>query len=131
MLTRQTRRSNDWHDFYDRQTVEDCAMNPDGSFICVGMGYEPEYQWDEDAGEYNTDQVISQGIWVAQDYVDKNTGEHSVQNPVLVRVSDPNAPEINFNDHIKFTGLLGYYSRKSKKCSFRADLVQKVEDDAE
>lgn len=126
MLAKQRRTSSgDWHGFYTQKVVEDCGMSPTGTFIYVGMGVEPQYEWNDQEKSY-TDEIISQGLWCAQNYVDKATGEHFMQNPVLIRVEGSKVPQIQFGQEVEFQGLLGYYSRKARHYSFRADGVKVV-----
>lgn len=112
--------SGNWHDFYDEETCQRVCVDPHGTFIYVGVAPEPQYKWDREKGAY-TDEIENQSYWVIQ-----NENEHAFQNPILVTVSGPDEQSLQLGQEVVFVGMGGYYSRKKRSYSFRADAIKEV-----
>lgn len=115
---------NDWHAYYSADVVTRLNMAVDGDFLFCGQKAEPQRKWSKESKSYD-DEVTGYGYWVCQNYVDEETGQLYQQNPILV-VIDGYDRKLNFGDRLRFDGLAGYYSRKKRSYSFRADSVEAI-----
>ena len=135
MLSRKQNRSTsrDWHDIYDRETVERANLGSalsDGSndtYTYIGVDTEPERAWNDEDKRYDGP-IIGQGLWIVTNFVDSN-GQRFVQNPVKVIVAKTAVKGLEFGCQVHFKNLLGYFSKKKYSYSFRADDVEVVRDD--
>lgn len=121
----KTNVQSDWHNYFSTEVVTRLNMAPDGDFISCGQLPEPQRRWDQEAKAYVDDDVVAYGYWVCQRYVDEESGEIFRQNPILVIV-EGEEQKIQFGEKVRFSGLAGYYSRKKRSYSFRADSVEAV-----
>lgn len=115
---------SDWHSYFSDEVVTRLNMAANGVFVVAGQQAEPQRNWNAEKKQYD-DTVVAYGYWLTQNFVDKKTGQIYCQNPVLVVVDGPEV-QLKFGQHVKLSGLLGYYSRRRRSYSFRADEVKAV-----
>lgn len=124
MLRSSRQNSRMW----DPQEIRNNGMSPEGTFIFAGVDAEPINHWDADAGRFDDSKIDGWSYPVIQDWVDEN-GEVFRQNQILVAVDNPKKLELDFGDRVKFSGLGGFYSRKSRRFKAHAEKIEKVKND--
>lgn len=111
---------------WDPEGIRNFGMAPDGVFKFSGVEPEPVNVWDDDQGKY-TDELAGWLYPVVQDWTDPETGEIFRQNQIGVVVDDPTELELEFGDLVRFSGLGGFYSRRSHGFKAHAEKIEKVE----
>lgn len=110
---------------WDPDGIRNIGMEPDGIFVFSGVEPEPVNRWDSEASKF-TDEVTGWSYPVVQDWADPDTGEVFRQNQIEVVIDDPKKLDIKFGQQVRFAGLGGFYSRKSKKFRAHAQKVERV-----
>lgn len=110
---------------WDPEGIRSIGMEPTGDFIFSGVDAEPVNEWDSDAGRF-TDEVVGWSYPVIQDWTNSETGEVFRQNQIMVVVDSSRKVELHFGDRVRFEGLGGFYSRRSRQFRAHAEKIEKV-----
>ncbi|WP_432774574.1 hypothetical protein NM957_00065 (plasmid) [Limosilactobacillus reuteri] len=121
MLRNNSSQSRMW----DPEGIRNVGMEPTGEFIFAGVDAEPVNEWDSENSRF-TDKVVGWTYPVVQNWVNKETGEVYRQNQIEVAIDDPQKLDLEFGDKVRFEGLGGFYSRKSRKFRAHAEKIEKV-----
>lgn len=112
---------------WDPQGIRNNGMAPEGMFVFAGVDAEPINRWDADAGRFDDSEIEGWAYPVIQDWVNED-GELFQQNQILVAVDNPKKLKLSFGDKVRFEGLGGFYSRKSRKFKAHAEKIEKVDE---
>lgn len=123
MLRNNRQNSRMW----DPQEIRNNGMAPEGEFIFAGVDAEPINRWDSDAGRFDDSEIEGWAYPVIQDWVNED-GELFQQNQILVAVDNPKKLKLGFGDKVRFEGLGGFYSRKSRRFKAHAEKIEKVDE---
>lgn len=118
---------------YKAESVALNGMNDSLPFWVCGNGPEPKNSWDNESNSYS-DEIECWGIWVCQNAVDEETGEHFIQNPILVDIpvsslSEKKANSFKFGDVVQLHNMGGFKSNRYKVWRWRADSIELVKED--
>lgn len=105
--------------------VRNIGMEPTGVFKFSGVDAEPVHEWDSGAGRYN-DNIVGWSYPVVQDWVDPSTGEVFRQNQIMVTIDSSHKLALKFGDEVRFDGLGGFYSRRSRHFRAHAEKIERV-----
>lgn len=129
-------KTNDFRsNLFKHESVALNGMDDSLPFLVCGNGPEPKNSWDNDSNAYS-DEIESWGIWVCQNTVDEETGQHFIQNPILVEIpvsslSEKKANSFKFGDVVKLENMGGFKSYKYKTWRWRADSIELIKEDKE
>lgn len=113
---------------WDPNGIRNAGMDPNGVFTFSGVDAEPVNEWDPALNMF-THEVVGWSYPVVQDWTDPQTGEVFQQNQIEVAIDDVKKLPLKFGDKVRFSGLGGFYSRRSHRFKAHAESIQKVTKD--